>query len=181
MTRQPMNRTLHRTERLAVVTLGSVARWRRAGIGIVLLAFFAAPLVRADGGLAFPGAQGWAARTPGGRGGDIVRVTTLASNGPGSFAAAVQASGRRVVVFEVGGVIDLGKVPKDDPSLSPMQLWCNESQERYVLGIPPSRVERLDQPGVSEKRMSRPHRVGCAASSPETGSMRARYQETPAR
>ena len=40
----------------------------------------------------------------------------------------------------VGGVIDLGKVPKDDPSLSPMQLWCNESQERYVLGIAQSRV-----------------------------------------
>jgi phosphoribosylformylglycinamidine (FGAM) synthase-like enzyme len=40
----------------------------------------------------------------------------------------------------VGGVIDLGKVPSDDPSLSPMQLWCNESQERYVLGIAQSRV-----------------------------------------
>ncbi len=35
----------------------------------------------------------------------------------------------------VGGVIDLAKVPSDDPSLSPMQLWCNESQERYVLGV----------------------------------------------
>ncbi len=43
----------------------------------------------------------------------------------------------------VGGVIDLGQVPKDDPSLSPMQLWCNESQERYVLGIPPSRVDEF--------------------------------------
>ena len=43
----------------------------------------------------------------------------------------------------VGGVIDLGRVPKDDPSLSPMQLWCNESQERYVLGIPPSRVDEF--------------------------------------
>ena len=42
--------------------------------------------------------------------------------------------------FGVGGVIDLGKVPKDDPSLSPMQLWCNESQERYVLGVAQSRV-----------------------------------------
>ncbi len=40
----------------------------------------------------------------------------------------------------VGGVIDLDKVPSDDPSLSPMQLWCNESQERYVLGIPAGRV-----------------------------------------
>ncbi|GAB3379021.1 phosphoribosylformylglycinamidine synthase [Lysobacter fragariae] len=40
----------------------------------------------------------------------------------------------------VGGVIDLDKVPKDDPSLSPMQLWCNESQERYVLGLPAGRI-----------------------------------------
>ncbi|MEL1266153.1 phosphoribosylformylglycinamidine synthase, partial [Pseudoxanthomonas putridarboris] len=39
----------------------------------------------------------------------------------------------------VGGVIDLDKVPSDDPSLSPMQLWCNESQERYVLGVPQDR------------------------------------------
>ncbi|MFT3897037.1 MAG: phosphoribosylformylglycinamidine synthase [Thermomonas sp.] len=40
----------------------------------------------------------------------------------------------------VGGVIDLAKVPSDDPSLSPMQLWCNESQERYVLGVPAARL-----------------------------------------
>ena len=40
----------------------------------------------------------------------------------------------------VGGVIDLAKVPSDDPSLSPMQLWCNESQERYVLGVPADRI-----------------------------------------
>ena len=40
----------------------------------------------------------------------------------------------------VGGVIDLAKVPTDDPSLSPMQLWCNESQERYVLGVAQERL-----------------------------------------
>jgi len=40
----------------------------------------------------------------------------------------------------VGGVIDLAKVPSDDPSLSPMQLWCNESQERYVLGVAQDRL-----------------------------------------
>jgi phosphoribosylformylglycinamidine synthase len=43
----------------------------------------------------------------------------------------------------VGGVIDLDKVPSDDPSLSPMQLWCNESQERYVLGVPADRVDEF--------------------------------------
>ncbi len=43
----------------------------------------------------------------------------------------------------VGGVIDLDKVPSDDPTLSPMQLWCNESQERYVLGIAADRVDEF--------------------------------------
>ncbi|MDO8544562.1 MAG: hypothetical protein Q7S40_29325 [Opitutaceae bacterium] len=57
--------------------------------------------------LAFPGALGWAAHTPGGRGGKILRVTTLAASGPGSFAEAVNSPGPRIVVFEVGGVIDL--------------------------------------------------------------------------
>lgn len=58
--------------------------------------------------LAFPGALGWAAQTPGGRGGEIIRVTNLNAEGPGSFKAAVEAKGPRIVVFEVGGVIDMG-------------------------------------------------------------------------
>ena len=59
--------------------------------------------------LAFPGAVGWAAHTPGGRGGKILRVTTLAAEGPGSFIEAVNTPGPRIVVFEVGGVIDLDR------------------------------------------------------------------------
>ncbi|MEQ7327461.1 phosphoribosylformylglycinamidine synthase [Xanthomonas campestris] len=43
----------------------------------------------------------------------------------------------------VGGVIDLARVPSDDPSLSPLELWCNESQERYVLGVPQSRLDEF--------------------------------------
>jgi pectate lyase len=69
----------------------------------------AIPAAHAAEELAFPGAQGWAATTPGGRGGQILRVTTLAASGPGSLAAALQTKGRRIVVFEVGGVIDLGR------------------------------------------------------------------------
>jgi phosphoribosylformylglycinamidine synthase len=38
----------------------------------------------------------------------------------------------------VGGRIDLRAIPSDDPHLSPMQIWCNESQERYVLGVRPA-------------------------------------------
>jgi pectate lyase len=63
----------------------------------------------ADAPLAFPGAMGAAATTPGGRGGEIVRVTTLAPTGPGSFLEAVRKPGKRTVVFEVGGIIDLAE------------------------------------------------------------------------
>ncbi|MBT0671686.1 pectate lyase [Novosphingobium profundi] len=45
--------------------------------------------------------------THGGEGGRVVRVTTLAKDGPGSLAAALATKGKRVIVFEVGGVIDL--------------------------------------------------------------------------
>ena len=75
-------------------------------VGAMLLAHGAAA---AETPLAFPGATGAAATTPGGRGGEIVRVTTLAASGPGSFLEAAQKAGRRTVVFEVGGVIDLGE------------------------------------------------------------------------
>jgi pectate lyase len=57
---------------------------------------------------AFPGAVGWAAETRGGRGGAILRVTNLNAAGPGSLRAALEMRGPRIVVFEVGGVIDLG-------------------------------------------------------------------------
>ncbi len=51
---------------------------------------------------------GWAVGTLGGQGGRIERVTTLAAHGPGSLRAALEAPGARTIVFEVGGVIDLG-------------------------------------------------------------------------
>ena len=79
------------------------------GLAALLMASAMTPVLAAEAtALAFPGAQGAAAHTPGGRGGRIVRVTTLAADGPGSFKEAVTGKGPRIVVFEVGGVIDLG-------------------------------------------------------------------------
>jgi len=57
--------------------------------------------------VAFPSPVGWAAATPGGRGGRIIPVTTLAGDGRGSLRAALEADGARIIVFEIGGVIDL--------------------------------------------------------------------------
>jgi hypothetical protein len=50
-----------------------------------------------------------ATTTRGGAGGRILRVTSLAADGPGSLKAALDATGPRIVVFEVGGVIDLAR------------------------------------------------------------------------
>ncbi|MDE2830780.1 MAG: right-handed parallel beta-helix repeat-containing protein [Gemmatimonadota bacterium] len=47
--------------------------------------------------------------TPGGRGGRVIRVTNLSASGQGSLNEALSASGPRIVVFEVGGAIDLNK------------------------------------------------------------------------
>jgi hypothetical protein len=76
---------------------------------LLILAFAACHSANAADLPAFPGALGWAAHTPGGRGGKIIRVTTLAARGPGSFLEAVETRGPRIVVFEVGGIIDLDR------------------------------------------------------------------------
>ncbi|WP_226469162.1 phosphoribosylformylglycinamidine synthase [Luteimonas panaciterrae] len=76
----------------------------------------------------------------------IDRCAALGDDNPILWCHDVGAGGLSNAIPEllhdsgVGGVIDLFKVPSDDPSLSPMQLWCNESQERYVLGVAQQRL-----------------------------------------
>lgn len=70
----------------------------------VLAASMAAAAPRTIPG--FPGAEGAGAFAIGGRGGEVYRVTTLATSGPGSLADAVSRPGR-IIVFAVSGIIDL--------------------------------------------------------------------------
>jgi len=55
----------------------------------------------------FPGAEGFGSTTPGGRGGRVIFVTNLDDAGPGSFRAACDAEGPRIVIFRVSGLITL--------------------------------------------------------------------------
>jgi len=55
---------------------------------------------------AFPGAEGFGTAATGGRGGEVVYVTTTAASGPGSLQAALDRTNARYVLFKVSGLID---------------------------------------------------------------------------
>ncbi|GIU12705.1 phosphoribosylformylglycinamidine synthase [Shewanella sp. MBTL60-007] len=44
-----------------------------------------------------------------------------------------------------GGKFELRRVPSDEPGMSPLEIWCNESQERYVMSIAPENMELFTQ------------------------------------
>ena len=43
-----------------------------------------------------------------------------------------------------GGRIQLRNVPNDEPGMSPLEIWCNESQERYSLAVKPEDWDRFE-------------------------------------
>jgi phosphoribosylformylglycinamidine synthase len=70
--------------------------------------------------------------------GDANPIISIHDVGAGGLSNAVPElvndSGR-------GGRFELRAIPNDDPGMSPMQVWCNESQERYVLAVDEARME----------------------------------------
>jgi phosphoribosylformylglycinamidine synthase len=42
-----------------------------------------------------------------------------------------------------GGRLELRDIPNAEPGMSPLEIWCNEAQERYVLAVAPERLDVL--------------------------------------
>lgn len=43
-----------------------------------------------------------------------------------------------------GANFDLRKIPNDEPGMSPLEIWCNEAQERYVLAIDETQLQKFE-------------------------------------
>ncbi len=80
----------------------------------------------------------------------IDRCWALGSENPISFIHDVGAGGLSNALPELvhdggrGGVFDLQKIPNDEPGMAPHEIWCNESQERYVLAVSEKALAAFD-------------------------------------
>ena len=74
----------------------------------------------------------------------------LGEDNPIAFIHDVGAGGLSNALPELvkdggtGGRIDLRKVPNDEPGMSPLEIWCNEAQERYVLAVRSEDLPRFE-------------------------------------
>jgi len=79
----------------------------------------------------------------------IDRCWMRGENNPILFIHDVGAGGLSNALPELvhdgnrGGKFELRNVPNDDPGMSPMEIWCNESQERYVMAVDQNRLEEF--------------------------------------
>ncbi|PVZ68843.1 phosphoribosylformylglycinamidine synthase [Pelagibaculum spongiae] len=77
----------------------------------------------------------------------IDRCWALGDQNPIDFIHDVGAGGLSNALPELvsdqdlGGSFSLRKVPNDEPGMSPMEIWCNEAQERYVMTISKQNID----------------------------------------
>ncbi len=78
---------------------------------------------------------------------------------------------------ERGGDFQLRAIPSDDPGMSPMEIWCNEAQERYVLAIDPAHLPTLV--ALCERESCPYAVVGTAVAAPHLTLADAHFHNRP--
>lgn len=80
----------------------------------------------------------------------IDRCWSLGDKNPIRFIHDVGAGGLSNALPELvkdgnrGGLFDLRAVPNAEPGMSPLEIWCNEAQERYVLAVAPEDLDTFE-------------------------------------
>ncbi|MFC3949909.1 phosphoribosylformylglycinamidine synthase [Serratia entomophila] len=81
----------------------------------------------------------------------IDRCWQLGEQNPILFIHDVGAGGLSNAMPELvsdggrGGRFELRDILNDEPGMSPLEVWCNESQERYVMAIAPAQMAQFDE------------------------------------
>lgn len=73
--------------------------------------------------------------------GDATPIVSIHDIGAGGLSNAVPEI---IHDCEQGGIFELRKVNNDDQGMTPMQIWCNEAQERYVVAIKPESLSLFE-------------------------------------
>ncbi|MBG0845940.1 phosphoribosylformylglycinamidine synthase [Pseudomonas chengduensis] len=76
-----------------------------------------------------------------------------------------------------GGRFELRKVPNDEPGMAPHEIWCNESQERYVLSVDAADFERFK--AICERERCPFAVVGEATAEPHLTVTDSHFSNTP--
>ncbi|MBP8885060.1 MAG: phosphoribosylformylglycinamidine synthase [Pseudomonas sp.] len=76
-----------------------------------------------------------------------------------------------------GGRFELRNVPNDEPGMAPHEIWCNESQERYVLSVDAADFERFQ--AICERERCPFAVVGEATAEPHLTVTDSHFSNTP--
>ena len=113
----------------------------------------------------------------------IDRCWQLGEENPIAFIHDVGAGGISNAFPELvsdggrGGNFEIRNVPNDEPGMAPHEIWCNESQERYVMAVPEDKLAEFD--AICQRERAPYAVVGTATAEEHLTLTDSHHQDTP--
>ncbi len=113
----------------------------------------------------------------------IDRCWQLGEENPIAFIHDVGAGGISNAFPELvsdggrGGDFEIRNVPNDEPGMAPHEIWCNESQERYVMAVPEDKLAEFD--AICQRERAPYAVVGTATEEEHLTLTDSHHQDTP--